>query len=368
MKKSIQSTILIVFIASLLMDAHAQIRYIWRIGKSNVIDFSPQEEKVIGYDVPLDWEEMLGEEDPNWGEFPLDLYSEAAGDDKPQEVSVNFDYPEDLNNPTLCIKAILDSPASQGTYHNLVICKGEDVIIGEPLMDEYPSITYVALQVGYLKKGTHEENRIIIKVDSSSDIPVVFYSLWMRVDDEDSDGDGVSDEDEGDEEVSNDSATAALPIRSYDPNGIERITLHIEGEEGSTVRFREVRFIDANSSNLPGGLLSAHYFPYGFLDFRIEEVDPLGEVVLLLRYPERIYPSARFYASQYTGEWQEIPFEIVNDYSVNIPLSDGGEGDYDGQKDGFINTQLTLAYPQGFGVHIDKTGCFISEISGGNKR
>ena len=225
MRKILKCAILIMILGSFFMYAYAEARHIWIIGDTRWQEFSPQEERVITYEVPLNWEEMQVEANPNWGEFPLKLYSDAAMDNKPREVSINFEYPEDLNNPTLCIWAILDPPAGLVIPHNLVICKGEDMIIEEPEIDNYFSVTYMDLPVGYIRKGTHEENRIILKVDSASDIPVVFYSLLLEVDDEDSDGDGVTDEDEADEEMSNDGATAALPMKSYDPDKIKRIIL-----------------------------------------------------------------------------------------------------------------------------------------------
>lgn len=362
----------------------AQSTVIWQVGKRDYScgEFvSPGEQiEIIDYQVPEDWESRLLDQDSisSWGEFPSSICPPDDVSNNPHEIRIDFHYLKYYSNPVL---TIVTSASSRNTSQYLEILKGE----GETLIDrrliELPYYTLYHFPLGNIQKGSScKENTIIIRnlpnlENSLSSSPILFDAIYL--DDNDSDGDGISDSDEGvgdwDQDGiidSLDQDTVCIPIKSDDPSVIKRIRLNVKGSgKESSPSFSEVRFLDPNSLNVPGWLASGRCLPYGFLGFKIENVGPQGEIIVRMGCEgDRIYPSARLHTCEantsQANNWQEAAYEISDDGAVSITLSDGGTGDSDGKKDGMIAASLALSYPRSLGLKVEKGGCFIETIIG----
>lgn len=352
----------ILLIITLLCGAVQAKIIIWQVGEldNSYEEFVFSDQRVIDYIVPFNWQVMLDQGDPGLWQFPSVLYSNGDNDNNLREIRINSYYPEDYSNPILIIRATTASVAPE-THYYLELFKGE-IFLGKKLITSRLFYPY-DFPLGYIKKGFHEENEIVIRGNGPSDTPIIFDTLYLNLDDTDSDGDGISDVDEGDCYLDQD--TVCIPIRSYDPTIIERISLHIEESGEGTQCLRDVRFLEADSLNLPEWLRTDNYLPYGYLGFVIEEIEPHKHVGLQISYNDALYPSARFYSYQDSNNWQEMEFEFLAGNAAYIPLSDGGAGDFDGAKDGAINTILVLSYPRELDIHIEKESCFIAASSWG---
>jgi hypothetical protein len=337
---------------------------IWQVGRWHTSGefVSGSEKRIIDYQVPSDWESLLGQDDPNWGVFPSVLYPCSEKENNPQEISIHFSYPEDYNNPTLIIRA-KPSYLDPNIKHSLVVYKGEkELFIGERKI-KTPSISLYSFTLGYIKKGLHEKNVIIIKSFGPSDNYISFDLLYFYLDDTDKDGDGVSDADEGKlyKDCNN---LVRIPIKSYNPNPLVKkgITLHLEKTEEVSPAFREVRFLDPNLLNFPEWLCPDCYLSYDFLSFKVEGIEPETSLLLQIGFTDALSPSARFYTFQDTNVWEKMAFDFVDTNSASMVLNDGGIGDFDGEINGRIHTTLALLYPQTLGVQIEKKGCFIETV------
>ncbi len=340
-----------------LHTASAEI-IIWQIGDLNEScqEFVMTDKKIVDYQVPQNWDSLLNKGSPSWGEFPGVIYSKGSKEGNPQEIWINFHYLQDYGNPELAIRARIDP----NTNCNLIVYK-DDIFIGRSLSKEDTFDTYF-FPLGYIKKGRHEKNRIRISLmyRGQTDTSVFFDTLYVFMDDTDTDKDGVSDKDEGDCYL--DQERACIPIKSRNPLMIERLSLHVEKPEGPGPYLREVRFFAPDSIILPDWLQYGQYLPYEFLRFRIGGIKEKERVKILIGYTDIVYPSARFYFYQDDQDWRKMSFEIIDQINVEIILEDGGSGDFDDLADGNINSVFTLAYPENLGVSPEKRGCFLDTI------
>lgn len=335
---------------------------VWQVGRWDTSgEFVSSERRIIDYQVPSDWESLLEQDDPNWGMFPSVLYPCSEKENNPQEIRINFPYLKDYNNPTLIIMA---KPyyIDPNIKIRLVVFKGEnELFIGDWEIEPYYSIAYY-FNLGYIKKGLHEKNIITIKSTGPSDNYILFDALYLYLDDDDSDRDGVSDNDEGDAYM--DESTARLPIRSYDPDPLVKksITLHLEKTEETSPAFFDAKFLDPNLLDFPESLCPDFYLPYDFLHFKVEGIEPGTSLLLQIGSTDNLSPSVRFFTFQDTNDWQEIAFNFMDANSASMILNDGGADDSDREVNGHIHTILALLYPQGLGVQIEKKGCFINSV------
>lgn len=334
---------------------------IWKVGKPNVSgEFVFSEKRVINYQVPSDWEILIRQDDPNWGEFPSFIYPNNEQENNPQEIRLNYSYLSDYSNPILKIRARILYIAD--IHHNIQVFKGDkeffidqdEIIISSYQTYEFP--------LGYIEKGIHEKNSIIIRSTGPSNKRIYFDNIQLYLDDTDSDGDGVMDTEEGDAYL--DQTTAQIQIKSYMPNPVNKknITLYLE-KTGETIPvFREVKFIDPNLFNIPDSLCPNYYLPYELLSFKIEGIGPETRVNFQFKSTEALSASSRFFAYQDANEWQEINFELIDANIASILLNDGGEGDLDTVIDGKIYTILAFFYPEGLGVQVERKGCFLNTL------
>ena len=344
---------------------------IWQIGESNdaFSEFAFPDANIIEYTVPRNWESLLDPNGPNygnWGDFPKFLYPSGDYGDIPQEIRIDFDYFEDYSIAILNISARTES---EDPNIRLRIFKGE-IFIGENYIgsSDFSLYDFYVGPIGPIKEDSPEKNKIIIKSSSSFNTPVYFdyISLFSN----DTDGDGVSDTDEGD--CSLDKATTCIPIKTSDPDSsiIKIIKLHIIDEsEGAIPGFREMKFLDPNALYLPEQLKNSRLFPYGFLGFKVEEIMPNDKIAVQISImdqekdqPDKFYPSVRFYSYQDSNSWHETNFELLDENTARISLYDSGEGDFDGEKDGIINSKIAISYPRTIDVDVEKRGCFINTV------
>lgn len=357
------------FIVLFFKTVRAEIP-IWQIGQFNdsFNEFDPNKKQLDEYSVSQDWESMLDQNDPAWGEFPAFLYS--LGDHE-NVLKINFDYLHAYSNPTLKIRftiKIMD-PNMQvdiNIHHFIDIFKGDIYIDSCPISYEQFNIyNSYDFSLEYIQKGLLEKNSIIIKGRSPYDIRIAFDALYLYIDDMDSDSDGVSDADEG-ELYKDYNRLVRIPTKVYDPSNKKRISLHIEKLKETTPCFREVGFLDPNTLNLPEWLINSLYLPYECLGFKVEDIGTQDKIMLHINFIDQkstsLYPYVRFYSYQDSNNWQEMNFELLDGNTAKIPLYDSGEGDFDREKDGIINTIMAISYPRTLDVHVEKRGCFISTV------
>jgi hypothetical protein len=331
---------------------------IWRIGKlddafDEFIQSSLIDCNVIDYTVPGDWDQS----DPNWGGFPRFLYPYDDQNHIPREIIINFEYLQDYANPALNIRATTTS-TDPNKPHVIHICKGDpNFQIGRESINDQPFFFSYDFSLGYITKGSSERNRIIIRCRGPAGVPVFFDTISLSLDDTDTDGDGVSDIDEG--VFSLDPNAVCIPIKSYNPADLKRIYLHVDIPAGELPRFRDVRFLEPALLGLPENDL---YFPYEPLGFTIQDLGYLNSIEISIGFDNPLYSSARFYAYQDTNTWEEIGFAFLDGNSAIISLHDGGLGDSDSATDGVIHAILTLSYPLTLHAQIEKGECFINTL------
>lgn len=332
---------------------------IWQVGDldDSFSEFVLSDSNIIDYNVPQNWALLIGQSGPNWGEFPRFFYPFGNQENVPHEIRINFNYIQNYYNPTLSIRVTTTS-VDPNMQHFIDLFKGDMYIDSSPI--KYRPFFSYNFSLGYIQKGLHEKNRITIKGRGPSDIPFAFDALYLYLDDTDSDGDGVSDVDEGDCFL--DQNTVCIPIKSYNPSIEKRISLHIESTGGALPYFQDVRFLDSNVMYLPEWLTAERYFPYELLEFSVEDLGTQDTINIHLGYADLLYPSARFYAYQDSNTWEEIIFSFFDGNTALIQLNDGGQGDSDGEKNNSIHTILTLSYPQSLDVYIEKGKCFLKTV------
>ena len=359
MKRLIYIFFLIIFFTTPFFKNLWAETTIWRIGKlddafDEFIQSSLIDCNVIDYTVPGDWQS-----DPNWGGFPRFLYPYDDQNHIPREIIINFEYFQDYANPTIGIRATMTS-TDPNKPHVIDLCKGDprdDFQIGRESMKDPPFFFSYDFPLGYITKGVSERNRIIVRCRGPAGVPVIFDTISLSLYDTDTDGDGVSDIDEGD--FSLDPNAVCIPIKSYNPADLKRIYLHIDIPAGALPRFGDVRFLEPALLGLPENDL---YFPYEPLGFTIQDIGTEENIDIHVGFDDPLYSSAHFYAYQDTNIWEEIGFTFLDGNSAIISLHDGALGDSDGATDGVIHAILTLSYPVTLHAQIEKGECFINTL------
>lgn len=310
----------------------------------------PAYERVIDYHPPVPG-------DPNGDEFPPFLHPYGDHGYNPQEIHINFTYTEGYTNPTLLIQAE-PSISDPNAPHSLEVFK-DNIFIDTASM-ESPESPFHRFSIGYLQKGLLPQNTIILRCSGPEAIPLVFDTISLLVDDTDTDGDGVSDLDEGD--CSTDPDTACIPVPSDDPSVVKRISLHLERQGGEPYSFTNARILDANSMMLPDPLRFSRFLPYGLIDFRIEGIIDQEPIGVLIGFEAPLFSSARLHACLDQNSAVELDAAFPDGNTALIFLNDGGPADSDGGEAGAIHAILALSYPRSLDVHIEQGGCFIEGV------
>lgn len=365
MKKGIYIFLSIaLFIPLLTRTPHARV-IVWQVGDldNSCRGFDSVSEEVITYQVPQDWSLRLGQENTNWEDFPATLYANGDSEHPPREIILEFPYPADYYNPILVIRASVPNPP-QNVQNYLEVFKG-DIFIGDKLLVALPFYAY-SFPLGSIKKGINEKNRIIIKNRGAPESPLVLDTIYLYFDDTDTDGDGVTDVEEG--ACSLEQYIACIPLSSNDPRMIKRISLSVEQAKENGTCLRNVRFVDQNSLTIPVHPALNRYLPYGLIGFSIEEMASLNSISLWISFTDPFYTSLKTHAYKSSGQWDEVAFDFIDGNTIEVILDDGGMGDLREEKEGKIEAILALSYPLSLNENVEKRGCFINATIKPEKR
>ncbi|MBN2373871.1 hypothetical protein JXL19_08805 [bacterium] len=364
------------FLISLLIgipSSRLSAKTVWRIGEN---DGSSSEFGLpggTGHDPNINQEVVCftPPQDPNafdWQSFPCRIWPQEVSYN-PKEIRISFDYPGDLRSPVLRVKA--KSSVTNFTQE-LILIKGgvalsEDLML--PAFFPAPDAT-TEIPLGYIRKGAHEEDTLILKNKSLTDNDSILFD-YLELDDQDQDGDGSLDyeEIEGDIdgdgiENASDPDTATLLIQGRDSTKDKQITLDILEKDGEWPYFTWLAPLDANSPEIITGTPGGFFFPYGV--FRAHIYVPIDMATLTFSLyvsgDQEIYDVAQFYIYIYEEyAWSALPLEIISKQAIRLSIGLNGdminkEGEYAGE----LIITGGLAYPEGLGIDLENAGlCFI---------
>lgn len=354
-----------------LLSSQAWARTIWKIGLDNRVDefglpgWDPNLDKdFINYQVPKNWNEV------NWKSFPTYLWPSGV-QFNPIEIHITYNYPKEYRDPILRIKA---KSAVKNYSQRLIIEKGCDPNVPIGMADLPSQFTLFEFPLGYIRKGLDERNKIILKNQAITNDDYLYFD-YLELDDQDQDGDGSLDSEEPEGDIDEDGIenmddpdTATLFIRSWDGLIIKRITLDIQEQEEPKPFFTGLNLMDTNSPAFSTGLPGDVFFQFGFFKAAIQIPGEEDTILLHIIYPEDkiIYETARFYLYTGSGDWEDIPFEIIDENIISIFLEVNKEGRSDENRYSQEDTAMTiiggLAYPEGVGINLDASKCFIGSL------
>lgn len=133
-----------------------------------------------------------------------------------------------------------------------------------------------------------------------------------------------------------------LVISGPAPRGQGTVTATVQSPPANAYFSRAVFNNEAGAGAPP---LAGRSFPFGLVGFVLENVGPHGTVTLRIRYPAPVPAGAEYwkYDTMGTLGWHRIPMVQVSPDTIEITLTDGGQGDADGQADGTITDPGGLA-------------------------
>jgi hypothetical protein len=198
--------------------------------------------------------------------------------------------------------------------------------------------------------------------------------VYGAIDGTDSNGNGVSDSEEG-----------ADPDKDFDGDGIadyqDSDTTHVRHAEGlenvglhtSNGDFVDVEALcDDDPAVIQTGKPSLD-FPYGTIKFEIVGLTAGESVTLTLDFPDNVPTNAQYYKIDPSSGWYEIPFDSNDgDSQIMLTLTDGDpETDADGLENGTIVDPGALALTSGAGAGSTSSsgsgggGCFVQTAGEG---
>ena len=229
-------------------------------------------------------------------------------------------------------------------------------------------------------KGAASRTATIIRVEplpeATTDINIL-EAGWDYVDQEkiiiygaidgDSDGNGIPDSEEGDEDFDSDGTPDRMDKDTANlrhAEGIEKVCLHTSKGE-----FVHVEALSDDDPAVPQNGKPSLTFPYGTIKFNITGLTPGESVTLMISFPDAVPTTASYFKIDDVNGWHEIPFGSNDgDKTISIALTDGDpETDADGQQDGTITDPSALAVADDKEAQ-DKGGggsCFISTVARG---
>jgi len=133
-----------------------------------------------------------------------------------------------------------------------------------------------------------------------------------------------------------------LAISGPSPRGQGTVTATVQNPPANAY-FSHSVFNNEAGAGAP--LLAGRSFPFGLVGFVLENVGPHGSVTLRIQYPAPVPPGAEYWKYDTLGTlgWHRIPMVQVSADTIEITLTDGGQGDVDGQADGTITDPGGLA-------------------------
>lgn len=163
----------------------------------------------------------------------------------------------------------------------------------------------------------------------------------------DTDGDGLAD----DVDDYPENGGLATPET---PDGSGKVTIDVTGTAGASLTDVTI-LADTDDSLNQEGKPEGYNFPYGLVSFNVTGLTPGANIQVWLTFPDDLPTSAGYYKVDANG-FSEYTRAQVSGTRILLPLTDGGEGDADGQADG------TIVDPGGPGIEVFPAA---SEVAGG---
>jgi len=152
----------------------------------------------------------------------------------------------------------------------------------------------------------------------------------------DSDGDGVQDAEDDDPL---DGKKASPPS----PNGTGKFHIEVTGSPGILLT-EALGISDTNSRLAASGKPEGYEFRDGLSSFKVVGLIPGGTVTVVVTFPSDIPAGSKVYKVDANG-FHEVVGAVVNGNAVTMTLTDGGQGDSDGQVNGIIVDPVGVAAP-----------------------
>ena len=132
-----------------------------------------------------------------------------------------------------------------------------------------------------------------------------------------------------------------LVISGPAPDGQGTVTATVQAPPAHAYFSRSVFATDEVGAGVPP--LGGYRFPFGVLGFALENVGVNGAITLRIQYPGPVPTGAQYRKYRAGMGWHTIPMAVVAVDTIEITLTDGGQGDTDGQADGTITDPGGLA-------------------------
>lgn len=189
--------------------------------------------------------------------------------------------------------------------------------------------------------------------------------VYGAIDGTDSNGNGVLDSEEGEDDAADFDDDGTPDFRDADtaavrhPHGTERVRLHT-----SAGQLAQVACLKDDDPLLPQDGKPSRRFPYGANQLKVVGLVPGESVTLTLEFPEAVPTSAQYYKVGASGEWTELPFGSNDgDSRITLTLTDGDPlTDADGSQNGVIDDPGALTTTDTATASSDggSGGCFLS--------
>jgi hypothetical protein len=157
----------------------------------------------------------------------------------------------------------------------------------------------------------------------------------------DSDGDGVQDAEDDDPL---DGKKASPPSS----NGTGKIHIEVSGPPGISLT-EALGISDTNSRLSTSGKPAGYEFRDGMSSFKVVGLLPGGTVTVVVTFPSAIPAGSKVYKVDTNG-FHEVVGAVINGNAVTMTLTDGGQGDSDGQVNGIIVDPVGVAAPAASGT------------------
>ena len=168
----------------------------------------------------------------------------------------------------------------------------------------------------------------------------------------DTDGDGVSDNEEG---IYFDNASIASPASA---TGTGDITVSVSGEG---VTLSQVQVFEANDPSISQtGKPADQQFPDGLVSFQINGLAPGATVTVTLTFPTAFPQDASYYKVNDNGFYEFLDANISGN-TVTLTITDGATGDNDGVANGVIVDPGGVAVPSGEDTTDDSNNEFFAK-------